>query len=423
MRKIFPFTFVFQFLLATVLLAANYSFYGETDKNPLEYQPGEEMTFKIQALLDGKPVDGVKFTWRRTGDDGITESGETVSNASEPFLIKTSLKVPGFVYVFCQAIGEDGKPLKREPEPQYCKNVEFYGGAGVLMDEIKSAPEPEGFDAYWDGQKARLEEVPVEALEMVPVESGDPNVLCWDVKIRCIGKPASGYLCMPKDAKEKSLPAEVSFHGYGCNSANKPVGFGRRGIALNINIHGILNGQPQEYYTSLFQGELRGFGFNKEENQKTETSYLNGIILRALRAVQFVKTLPEWDGKNLKVTGGSGGAFQSLSVAGLDHDVTECYANVAWCLDLSGPTKMNRLTGWRPEWTEALEFLDPANHAKRIQCPVTMDAGLGDYVCPPSGQVVVFNNLSVPKKLTFHQGNTHGYGMPNGKAYTMEGGK
>ncbi|MCR5163287.1 MAG: hypothetical protein K6C40_04635, partial [Thermoguttaceae bacterium] len=147
MKKILLSSFVFQFLLAAVLLAANYSFYGETDKNPLEYQPGEEMTFKIQALRDGQPVDGVKFTWRRTGDDGITESGETVSNASVPFLIKTSLKVPGFVYVFRQAIGEDGKPLKREPEPQYCKNVEFYGGAGVLMDQIKSAPEPEGFDA------------------------------------------------------------------------------------------------------------------------------------------------------------------------------------------------------------------------------------------------------------------------------------
>ncbi len=53
MKKILLSSFVFQFLLAAVLLAANYSFYGETDKNPLEYQPGEEMTFKIQLLLDG----------------------------------------------------------------------------------------------------------------------------------------------------------------------------------------------------------------------------------------------------------------------------------------------------------------------------------------------------------------------------------
>ena len=63
MKKIFLFSFVFQFLLAAVLLAANYSFYGETDKNPLEYQPGEEMVFTLNVLENGKPVAGKKIKW------------------------------------------------------------------------------------------------------------------------------------------------------------------------------------------------------------------------------------------------------------------------------------------------------------------------------------------------------------------------
>ena len=39
-------------------LAGEISFVGSTNKNPLEYQPGEQMTFSIQCLEDGKPVQG-----------------------------------------------------------------------------------------------------------------------------------------------------------------------------------------------------------------------------------------------------------------------------------------------------------------------------------------------------------------------------
>lgn len=408
----------FQLLLAVTLMAANYSFFGTTDKNPLEYQPGEEMIFTIQALCDGKPVDGVRVLWTRTGDDGEKAEGEAVSSASEPIVVKTSIKTPGFVYVFARAVDESGKPIPRDPLPTYCKNVEFYGGAGVLLDQIKGSPEPEDFDAYWARQKARLAEVPME-VEMVPVESGNPNVLCYDVKVKCLGAPVSGYLCLPKNAEPKSLKASVSFHGYGFSGANKPVGAGTNSIAFDVNAHGYLNGQPQEYYDNLSKTTLRGYGFSKTENETPETAYFNGMMLRVMRALQFVKSRPEWNGKDLLVSGGSQGGFQCISAAGLDSDVTECRANVAWCLDLAGATKMNRLNGWRPEWTEALGYFDPANHAKRIHCRMVLSAGLGDYVCPPSGQMVLFNHLNCPKELTFNQGCTHGYHMPDCPSFKL----
>ncbi|MDO4630405.1 MAG: acetylxylan esterase [Planctomycetia bacterium] len=409
---------LFQFCLAAALVAANYSFFGTTDKNPLEYQPGEEMVFQLQVLDDGKPVDGVRVKWTRTGDDGETATGEAVSSATEPILVKTSLKTPGFVYLLAVAVDENGNALRRNPEPQYCKNVEFYGGAGVLLDKIAGAPEPEDFDAFWTRQKARLAEIPMD-VELVPVESGSPEVACYDVKVKCVGMPVSGYLCMPKEAKEKSLGAHVSFHGYGFSSAYKPVSEGKKMIAFNINAHGYLNGQPQEYYDEMSRTTLKSYGFNNEENQNPETAYFNGMILRVIRALEFVKSRPEWNGKDLIVSGGSQGGFQCLSAAGLDADVSECRAHVAWCLDLSGHTKMNRLNGWRPGWTEALGYYDPANHAKRTKCPVYLTAGLGDYVCPPSGQMVYYNNLQAPKRLIFNQGCTHGYSMPKCPSFTL----
>ena len=47
--------------------------------------------------------------------------------------------------------------------------------------------------------------------------------------------------------------------------------------------------------------------------QYSETSYFRGMILRLIRALQYTKSLPEWDGKNLEVSGKSqGGAFAIL---------------------------------------------------------------------------------------------------------------
>jgi len=39
-------------------------------------------------------------------------------------------------------------------------------------------------------------------------------------------------------------------------------------------------------------------------------------------------------------------------------------------------------------------------------------AGLGDYVCPPSGLAVLYNNIPGPKKIVWMQGSTHGYIPP-----------
>ena len=51
---------------------------------------------------------------------------------------------------------------------------------------------------------------------------------------------------------------------------------------------------------------------------------------------------------------------------------------------------------------------------------MTISAGLGDYVCPPSGVMTLYNNLSVPVTLDFIQGNTHGYSMKDAPKYRIE---
>ncbi len=410
----FSLIFAFLCVLVTSVQAGEFRFFGQTDKDPLQYAAGEEMTFTVQLLEDGKPISGKTLKWSRRGDDGLTDNGEAVSDAEKPLTIKTSITTPGFVHVNVQAYDENGQILKNDG-----KNMPaFDGGAGVRLDEIQGYAEPADFDEFWAKQKARLAEVPIKAT-MTEVESGNEKVLCYDIRIDCIGKPVSGYYCKPREAKPKSLPAYVSFQGYGVHSAGKQP-WATDKLALQINAHGIDNGQPTEYYENLRKTTLRGYAFSVEENARPETSYFCGMMLRLMRALQWIKTQPEWNGEVLVVGGGSQGGLQCLTAAGLDPDVTECNADVPWCLDLAGHKMMNRLNGWRPEWAEGLGYFDAATHAKRIRCKVNISAGLGDYVCPPSGQMVLYNNLNCPKKLTFKQGRTHGYNMPDGFISVME---
>lgn len=404
---------LFLLLGAAALSAGELTFTGGTDKDPLAYLAGEEMTFTVKLLDDGVPVSGKNLKWTRRGDDGRTQSGEAVSSATEPLVVKTSIDVPGFVWIQVEVLGEDGKPLQGD---KHC----FNGGAGVRLDEIHGFAEPDDFDEFWARQKRRLAKVPPK-VTLTEVDSDADGILCYDVRVDSVGVPVSGYLCLPKDAKEKSLPALLKVQGYGVGSASKETVEGRKSLTLSINTHGIENGREPEFYKNLRETTLAGYGFSAEENADPEKSYWNGVALRVMRALEFLKSRPEWNGKTLAVSGGSQGGFQSLLAAGLDPDVTLCQPWIPWFCDVSGSAENGRTESlFMPPWTPGLGYYDAVNHAKRIRGRVEIVAGLGDYVCPPSGQMVLYNNIPSSTKLTFVQGKTHGYDMKDPPVYILE---
>ena len=52
-------------------------------------------------------------------------------------------------------------------------------------------------------------------------------------------------------------------------------------------------------------------------NTDRETSYFLNMYLRDSRALDYLLTRPDWDGKTIVLTGGSMGGQQSLALAGL----------------------------------------------------------------------------------------------------------
>ena len=136
------------------------------------------------------------------------------------------------------------------------------------------------------------------------------------------------------------------------------------------------------------------------------------MILRDVQMVRYAMTHPLWNGKDLWCVGGSMGAFQTSAVSALLCDyVTKVTVHINWMCDIGGEEV--RLNGWRPKYTDALKYYDTVNFAKRIKAPITIaEAGLGDYVSPPSGIAAYYNAVKEQGKtsisVTYIQNRSHG---------------
>ena len=413
--------------------------HGETDKaRAIDYKPGETMTFTLQLQgVKSLPPDTYFISWTRSGDDGKVEKGKAPASLTEPLVIKTKLDKPGFVRIEAFIVDKGGKAYRKSfrgdpntPEGKKAlnawerkdKRVFFDGGAGVEPETLQSVPEPKDFDAFWARRRARLAKVPLEA-EKTELKNYSKNSNVYAVSIKCAGpRPSTGYLTVPK--KPGKYPVKVSFHGYGHSYPNKghvvsPISGSGDAIYFNFSPHGYELGREPEYYDEFFRSICSGgrtFGFDDKQNADPENSYFSGYTYRIMRALEWLKTLPEWDGKNLIVSGGSMGGLQSVWAAGLDKDVSLALPSIPWCCDIGGRDTLKRLiNSWYIHETPALRYYDPVNLAKRISknCKVEIiRAGLGDYCCPPSGVAILFNNIPGPKKINWVQGSTHGYVPP-----------
>jgi cephalosporin-C deacetylase len=387
---------------------ANY-FRGSTEKNAVGYKCGEKIVFNLELTHDGKPMSCPLFKWEMRSDDRKFSRG-MASGETGRITLSTSLEKPGFVHLIVTACSIDGKPL-----PGIDK---FEGGAGADILEIRQGePDPEDFDEFWAAQLKRLDKVEPAVLEKKEVPSGDPNYAAYDIKLASVGEmPVSGLLTMPRDAKPGSLRAKLAFQGYSITTAS--ISRVPDTICFHVNIHGCENLREPEYYENLKNTKLAGFGFNREENKDPSTCYFLGVILRDIQAARFLKSLPEYDKKGIKIEGGSMGAMQAVSVAAHFDDAAALEISVPWLCDLGG-INAGRLRGWRPEFDKGVRYFDTVSQAKRVKCPVNITCGLGDYVCPPSTESVLYQSFNTQKSITFVQNMTHPYRPVEKIAYTI----
>lgn len=375
------------------------------------YPLGKEVVFTISGA---EPVDleEVGVTVTRDGFEKLTsvkaqKEGETLE-------VRFTPEAAGWYMCEASPAGDGSKAR---------------AGVVVAPETITpSMPAPEDFDAFWNARRAALKAMPMQA-QLKPMDGSDQAVECFDLMIPCPDtKPVRGYYARPKGAEVHSRPAILFLRaagvaGHWCRaSAQNAMSLAREygAIVVDINAHGMLNGQPEEYYKDLEQGELRSYWTHGADDR--DRFYFVGMYVRLLRAIDFVATRDEWDGKHLITTGESQGGGQSLAAAGLDRRVSAVVALVPAMCDFTGPV-VGRLGGWpRPidrdveseqarKVIDAVRYCDNVNLAAQSRAETLIFVGLIDTTCSAPGIFAIYNRLPGSKQIVAYPHKPHN-GLP-----------
>ena len=426
---------------------AELSLKARTDKeNPIDYAVNEPIRFDFFLDCAGQLPEEVAtntplaVTWTRTGDDGVKKTGRNPISLESGFSLTNSLAVPGFIRIQAKLVGANNKAYSFY-KSNGDKFTDFEFGAGVDTRKIRlSTVEPGDFDAFWAEAKAKLATVPFEGnVELVDVTPSNQTGRCttYAVKIPCYGpRPVTGWLIVPKNAAPGTLDVRAVFDGYGMiKAAPSPPTYnsGNSQIRFNVNAHGYdLVGKDDQYYldmyNTLYPTNRKSYALEPSDYDNPTNTYFYYMAMRVMRAFDYLKSRPEWNGRVVIAEGGSQGGLQTMWAGGLVEGISELRPSVTWCCDLGNPfpkTDTSPLVtkGWGVPSVPNAYYFDAALHAKRV--PETCTAkltrlGMGDYTCPPRGVLLSYYLMKCPATAVLVQGSTHSY-TPAGtnQTYTL----
>ena len=382
-----------------------YTFNLKADRNGSVYKKGEKARFLLRVVdEDGEPAIGIKVKLYVSKDGfGKVAQVEGATDEDGEIGVNGSLGEAGFLLCSASVNVPAGDGTYRP--------LELEAGAGFDPLEIgASMPVPQDFTAFWRGQLDALDKVPVNA-KLTPVDAGDPSIEVFDVECDSSAGKVRAYYARPKGAKAGSCPALIYPQGAGVHTSyiENAKKYARLGfIALDFNAHGVENGRENSFYENLSATTLKGYPYRGMDN--IEKSYFRGMILRAVRAAQFLISQPEWDGRNFVTRGSSQGAGQAIAIAALCDKVSFLVAFVPAMSDHTG-IPAGRISGWPHFLTPSSDlskagniiktarYVDGMNFASLVKCPALFAVGYRDTTCPPTAVYATYSNVKTPKKI------------------------
>ncbi len=369
------------------------------DRDDWTYKAGDPVKFSISVFKSGNPLKNLLVSYK-IGPERMKptiEESKTLNSGSITVHAGT-MKTAGFLR--CVATVEvDG--------------VTYKGLATAGFDPLKIEPtiaHPADFDAFWDTAKQELAKIPLDARMTLLPERCTETVDVYHVNIQNTGPGVRlyGILCQPK--KEGKYPALLRVPGAGVRSYGGSISTAEKGIiTFDIGIHGIPVNLPEEVYASVATGLASQYFSIQLDNR--DRFYFKRVYLGCVRANDFITSLPNYDGKNLAVTGGSQGGALSIVTAALDSRVKWLAALYPALSDVTGYLH-GRAGGWphyfqgsnlalnnTKEKLHTLAYYDVVNFARRVKVPGLYSWGFNDETCPPTSIYASYNVIQAPKEL------------------------
>lgn len=377
------------------------------------YQTGENAKVEVSFCKYGIPRDGeLKYS---IGNDMLQpdKHGSVKLKNGRAVINMGTKKTPGFRDMKL-SVSLDGK------------TYEHHIKVGFSVDKIKPyTQEPQDFRSFWQKNVEELKQVPMSYTKELYKDYCTDKIDCYLVKLQIdnMGHSMYGFLFYPKNAQPGKHPVVLCPPGAGIKTIKDPMRnkyYAENGfVRFEVEIHGLDPRIPSETFGEIsraFNDRNGGYLANGLENK--DIYYMKHVYVGLVRCVDFLTSLPEWDGKNVAVQGGSQGGALAIIAAGLDSRVTQCVANHPALSDMAGYAAKGGTGGYphfcrqpqilsNKDCLNTLAYFDVVNFARYVKAPTYLTWGYNDVTCPPTTSYAVWNTLKCTKESLLTPINEH----------------
>lgn len=371
------------------------------------YKPGEAASFQVTVMKNSEAIPNVKIKYEVGLEQMVPTKRDSAVLKDGQFRIEGgTLKEAGFLRCKVSVVVDGVR-------------YENLATAAYAPEQIKPTTElPADFVQFWDKAKVEAAKVPMDVkLTLLPDRCTEKvNVYQANVQNYRYGMRLYGILCVPKKAGK--YPAVLKVPGAGVRAYGGDVAMAENGIiTFEIGIHGIPVTMDPLVYLDLGKTTLDGYPFFNLDDR--DRYYYKRVYLGCVRAIDFIYSLPEFDGSTLAVTGGSQGGALSIVTAGLDSRIKYLAALYPALCDLTGYLN-GRAGGWphmfamynqafnnKKDKIETSKYYDVVNFARMVKAPGLYSWGYNDVTCPPTSMFSAYNVIQAPKSLTVFQETGH----------------
>ena len=294
----------------------------------------------------------------------------------------------------------------------------------LVGDILPSAPEnyktklqkPADFDEFWADVLDRAAQVPLgPQTALDPLRTSD-DVEVYQAFYNSIdGVRIAAWYCLPKHATGP-LPAMLWVPGY-MTDPPIPNEWARRGYAvLSVAPRGKVRSRGQ--FNPGYPGLLT-YGIV----DRNAYSY-RGFYVDAWRGVDYLLSREEVDPSRLGVAGSSQGGGLTITTSAMRPEIKAAAAGAPYlcgfvdAIELTHTYPYQEINDYlrahpesREQVVETLAYFDGISFADRIRCPIIVNIGLQDNVCPPETGFALFNAIaSGSKRLYTFDGHGHDAG-------------
>ncbi len=351
------------------------------DKPLHAYEVGETVVFKVESPLRGLLTYRIGYAER----SGLPTMG-TIDYRGGVIEIAFPTRLAAFVLFKAQIAGQSAEL-----------------GVVIGRDKIKAlVAEPADYDAFWAQQKAQLAAIPIDKR----VEKIAENTLSTTYRFDAAqidGRRVYGYFVVPKGGDPKPACLRIPPFGESAFITAPQTELAEKGnmIAFSITIHNA----PVEQVDPL--------AYKLEDARNREQIYYRYAVLAAMRAIDVLATLPEWNQKDLLVYGDSQGGGLAILTAGLDARVSLLLESVGALSQLNGE-KFSQPSGFPyylsavkdiygseavEQASRAIRYYDAIYAARRFRGPSMHYSNYLDAVCPPATIYAAMNAAAGPKVI------------------------